>query len=72
MVCTGFLLLVLRCFFFTVCQVVFDGSSNVASQLKGFELGQLSAGGTQPFYDVESLDEMAISGQFVISCHLVA
>ena len=55
-----------------MCQVVFDGSSNVASQLRGFELRQLSTGGTQPSYGVESLDQMAINGKFVISCDRIA
>ena len=49
-------------FSLTMCQVVFDGSSSVASQLRGFELRQLSTGGTQPFYGIESLDEIAING----------
>ena len=50
-------------FFLTVCQVVFDGSSNVTSQMRGFELRQLlSTGGTQPSHGVESLDQMAING----------
>ena len=49
-------------FFLTVCQVILDSSSNVASQLKGFGLRQLSSEGTQPSYGVESLDQMAING----------
>ena len=61
MVCTGFLLLALRNFL-TVCQVVFNGSNSVGKQMRGFELRQLSPGGTQPSYDVERLHHMAING----------
>ena len=48
------------------CQVDFIGSSDVGSQLRGFELRQLSSnGGTQSPYVVEVFDEMAITGKFV-------
>ena len=57
-----FLIICTEAFFITVCQVLFDGSSSVASQLRGFELRQLSTGGTQPSYGVETLDQMAING----------
>ena len=57
-----FLIISTEIIFLTVCQVIFDGSSNVASQLRGFELRQLSTGGTQSSYGIETLDQMAING----------
>ena len=45
-------------------QVSFIGSGIVGSQLKGFELRQLSAG-TQLSYTVEYLDPNATNGKFV-------
>ena len=58
--------------FISMCQVSFFGSSSVRSQLRVFELRQLS-NGPQPSYVVEYLDQMAINGKFVAmlsSCSL--
>ena len=49
--------------FFSLCQVNFDGSNSGSTQIKGFELRQLSTG-TQPTYEIESLDLVPISGKF--------
>ena len=61
-----FLIISTETVFLALCQIVLDdtgsGSGSFASQLRGFELRQLSTGGTKTFYGVESLDEIDING----------